>query len=556
MYENSLETATMQRAKTILYLEQKLSPAVWRKYCEHVQKQCSPEVSSLSEEMCLGRRAKKRSKERLVQNVEEIHGVMNERFGSKVGTEKSDMDKLLVGVNKLNAIFASQGHQTSTLTKPATINLNIMLDHGNDPIFKGVALKTEELLSAEIQCDDNQNVFDPKQSFGEKSIEIPKHDRSVPPESSARVSNDINDRGSITSHKIQKQLDGILNLLKEGIKNGKLNFTVNGRAVDTRTTVQTESVEHLLETDGETERIQSMTDCVDSAACINSVQGIMNPACSPTLFQCENEADETRHSSLDMYMSDDVAAHTPIQSPTFLTVNQTSINSDRLRARYEGSSFLSTSSTEGNTTCDETGFTSSQMSVVSTSNNTNQRPSPNQEPTQAKVKPRQAKKSHRRPQPPQNLFLCPGGSSESDFSSQESKIHGTEEVQNNYAQGFVCEEEFSSSTDITDHFYDDESQASGVDHYASTDIKLPETNYATSSERDSLIQISNVSTVPRVRWADTASEPGSTPFLNIREISASPSDNFSGDLRLESDTASGDEGHSGIERSTGQQTDV
>ena len=560
MYENSLETATMQRAKTILYLEQKLSPTVWRQYCEHVQKECSPEVSSLSEDMCLGRRAKKRSKERLLRNVEEIHTVMNERFGSKVGTEKSDIDNLVAGVKRLNDILISERHQSATLIKPASISMNIYLEQESSPIFKDVALKSEDVLNAKIQQDENKSICEPKQSFDRKNIEPHKNTQSVQPGSSnsstsSRLLEDRNHGATIANHTLQSQLDGILNLMKEGIKNGNLNFTINRKTVDAR---NTESVEHLVETDGRTERNESMTDCLDRAVDIHSGQGIMNPACSPILLQFESQADETRHSSLDMYMSDDMTVHTPIESPNVLSVDQT-FNAERLRSRYEGSSFLSTSSTDGNTTCDENGFTSSQMSVVSTANSTSQRLSPNQEPTQAKVKPHLTKKSHRRPQPAKTQFVCQGGSSESDVSNmQENKTNDTKEVQISSAS-FVCEDEFSSSsqgTDNTDQFYEEDSQASGADHYASTDVGIPEPSYTTSSERYSLLQISTVSTVPRVRWADTASQPGGTPFLNIREISESPSDHFSGDIRLESDTASGDERHSESERSTGQQTNV
>jgi hypothetical protein len=506
--------------------------------------------------MCLGRRDKKRSKEKLLRTVEEIHTVMTDRFGPKVGTEKSDIDKLLAGVNKLNDILVSRGLQSATLTKPGSINLNIILDQGknSNPILNDVALKSEN-----IQRDENKNFHEPKQEFGKKNIELHENTQSIPTANSttsSRLSDDRNDEASIANHKMQRQLDGILNLMKEGIKNGKLNFTINGKTVVTRTTEHRESVEHLLETDSGSDRFQCMIDCVDS-------QGIMNPACSPIHSLSKREADDTRHSSLDLYMSDDVIVHTPIQSPRLLTADQTSINSERLSTRYEGSSFLSTSSTEGNTTCDENGFSSSQMSVVSNSNNADQRLSPNQEPNQTKTKQNQTKKSHRRLQPPKTLFLCPAGSnhgesSESDVGSHEIKTNVRKEVQGNH-QGFVCDDDFSTSsqgTDITDQSYDDDSQISGVGHYASTDIRVPELSCSTSPDRDNFVQVSNALMLPRVRWADTASEPGSTPFLNIREISASPSDHFSGDTQQESDTASGEEEQSGSESNTGQQNDV
>lgn len=566
MYENSLETATMQRAKAILYLEQKLSCTVWRQYCEHIMKECSPEVCSLSEDVCLGRRDKKRTKEKLLRSVEEINNVMNDRFGPKVGTEISDMDQLLADVKKLNDILVSRGQEHSaTLTKPGSINLNIILDQGTCPSLNGVALESEELLSAKMQCDAKQSSHEPKLvDVSKQNIELHRNTQNIPSTSSS-ISDGRNEEASADNHKIQRQLDVILNLMKEAIKNGKLNFTMNGKALVTRTTEQRESVEHLLVADSESDRVQNMANCVDRAMNTQSSKGIMNPACSPVLSQFECEIDETRHSSLDLYMSDDVTVHTPIQSPNLVMADQATINSERLNARYDRSSFLSTSSTDGNTTCDENVYSSSQTSVVSISNNADQRLSPNEESSEARIKPNQTKKSHRRLQPPKTLFLCSsgsshGGSSESDVSSHESKRKDRKEVAGNRPD-FVCEDGVSTSsqsTDITDQSYDDDSQVSGVGHYASADVGI--LAYNASPERDSLIPSPrpNVVRGPHVRWADTASEPGSTPFLNILEIS-SPSDNFSGEIiRLESDTTSGDdhEGQSGSERNTRQQTDV
>ena len=89
----------MQRAKTILYLEQKLSSSSWQQYCEYIQKECSPEVSSLSEEMYLGRRDKKRNKEKLIRSVDEIHTIMTDRFGQNVGT-KNVRHRQVIGGHK------------------------------------------------------------------------------------------------------------------------------------------------------------------------------------------------------------------------------------------------------------------------------------------------------------------------------------------------------------------------------------------------------------------------------------------------------------------------
>ena len=568
MYENSLETATMQRAKTILYLEQKLSSSSWQQYCEYIQKECSPEVSSLSEEMCLGRRDKKRNKEKLIRSVDEIHTIMTDRFGQNVGTKTSDIDKLLAGINKLNDILTSQAQHSSTLNAPGSINLNIILEQRNSlsPILNGVAFKREEFSHEKIiQCDENQNIPGSKQTTSKQNIEQNKKSQNFPSTSSSsspRLSDDEKEGAGMTNQKIEGQLDVILNLMKETIKNGRVNFTLNGRAVGTRD--DRRSVEHLLQANGKNSSVQTMTSFVDRALNIQADQGIMNRACSPVQLH-EDEADDTRYSPLDLYTSDEVTEHTPIHSPSFVMGEQSTVNlTERLNARYEGSSFLSTSSADGNTTCDENGYTSSQMSVASISKNSNQRESPNSEEGQTKIKPNQTKRSHRRIQPPKTLFLCAanggnhGSSSESDVSSHECKMQDREEVPSN-RPAFVCEDDFSSSsqgTDMTDQSCDNDSHVSGTGHYASTDIGI--LSYGTSPEHDSLIPQPGNPRIPQVRWADTASEPGSTPFLNIWEISPTPSDHFSGEIQVESDhdTATGDEGHSGSAGNKGQQSDV
>lgn len=560
----------MQRAKTILYLEQKLSSSSWQQYCEYMQKECSPEVSSLSEEMCLGRRDKKRKREKLIRNVDEIHTIMTDRFGQNVGTKTSDIDKLLAGINKLNDILTSQAQDSTTLTTPGSINLNIILDQRNSrsPILNGVALTREELSHEKIQCDENQNIPESKLKTGKKNAGQNKKSQSVPSTSSSsspRLSDDHDGKegAGMTNQKIQRQLDVILNLMKETIKNGRVNFTLNGRALGM--TENRGSVEHLLESaNGRNSAVQTKTAFVGRALNIQADQGIMNRACSPVQLN-EDEVDDTRHSSLDLYTSDEVTEHTPIHSPNFVMGEQATVNlTERLNARYEGSSFLSTSSADGNTTCDENGYTSSQMSVASTSKNSNRGESPYSEEGQTKIKSNQIKMSHRRIQPPKTLFLCAangsnhGSSSESDVSSHECKTQDRKEVPSN-RPAFVCEDDFSSSsqgTDMTDQSCDNDSHVSGAGHYASTDIGI--LSYGTSPEHDSMIPQPGNPRIPQVRWADTASEPGSTPFLNIWEISPTPSDHFPGDIQVESDhdTATGDEGHSESEGNKGQQTDV
>ena len=556
----------MQRAKTILYLEQKLPSSTWQQYCEYIQKECSPKVSSLSEEMCLGRRDKKRTKEKLIRNVDEIHAIMSDRFGQHVGTKTSDIDKLLTGINKLNGILTSQAQYSATIGTPGSINLNIILDPRSSlsPIPNGVASKREELSGEKVQCDKNQNLLDSKRKTDTENMEQDKKSPSLPSTSSSgspRVSDDEKERSGVSNQSIQRQLDVILNLMKETIKNGRVNCTLNGRALVRGATEERESLETLLAVNGGNNTVQTTTALVDRASNVQADQGIMNRACSPVLAH-DNDVDDTRHSSLDLYTSDD----TPLHSPNYaMEEGQPRIDfTERLHARYEGSSFLSTSSADGNTTCDENGYTSSQISVASISNNTNQKESPNSEESKNKMKPNQTKRSHRRIQPPKTHFLCAAGgnhgsSSESDVSSHECKAQDKKEVAGN-RPNFVCEDDFSSSsqgTDMTDQSCDNDSHVSGADHYASTDICI--LSYGTSPEHDSSTPQAGSARMPQVRWADTASEPGSTPFLNIWEISPTTSDHFSGEIQVESDndTATGDEGHSGSEgNNKGQQTDV
>ena len=546
----------MQRAKTILYLEQKLSSSIWRDYCEYIHKTCSPEVSNLSEDVDLGKRDKKRTKEKLLRDVEEIHSVINERFGPKVGTATSDMDKLLTGVDKLNKVLASRLQRNDTnLTQPGSMNLNIILNHENtvgNSMIDGLAVKREALLEQGKSSNGKLKSSGPKQNETKRNFEQSNGSRSPSSSNSSQHSNDGID-GRLNNGKIQKQLDIILGLMKEAIKSGKLNFTINGKAFVTERNAQGELVEGLIGADNVSNPAQRISDSGDATQC---KYGISNPACSPVLFDFEENPDETRHSPLDLYTSDEVNVSTPVQSPNVLDgEHRALIDSERLTARYEGNSFLSTSSAEFVTTCDENSSNSSQTSVVS--NNNEKLSSPNSSASQTRAKP---KKSHRRIQPPKILLphetgRAFGGSSESDVSTQEGKTRVRKYVPHEPCQS-VVDDDFSSSsfgTDITDQSYDDDSQASGVGHYASTDIAV---NYSTSPERDGLVCRPDVPRVPHVRWADTASEAGSTTFLNIHEISASPSECLSGDVRPESDTASADEGQIGIEKNSAHQTDV
>ena len=540
MYENSLETATMQRAKTILSIEQKLSSEIWQQYCEHMLKNCSPEVCSLGEEKCLGKRDRKRAKEKLLQNVDEIHNVINERLGTKVGNEKSDMDKLLTSVNRISDSLASMGKQNTNFNEPGCIHLNIILDQGKNSRTS----TSEEFSSINRKCNEGPN-------FREKKPET----ATSSPTSAILSDEEKSTEAGKANDNIHRQVGAILNLMKEAIKNGKLNFTINGETLTLETTKMGESVQHLLEAESESDQLMPFSDSVDSSTSTQPIHCIVNPACPPVRLQdqFEEEADDPRHSSLDLYTSDEITEHTPVQSPKCFE-DQATINFERLKARHEGTSFLSTSS-DGNTTCDENGYSSSVVSVSKDAGNA-LRILSNETPGQ---KINQSKRFHRRLQPPQALSAlgsCQEGSSESDFSSSENKEMKRRKVDGGCSI-IVCEDGSSSSsqgTEMTDESCSDEIHVSSVSHYASTDIAVQ--SYSTSPERESSMQKRNVPMAPRVRWADTASEPGSILFLDIREISASTSDNFSGEALVESDTGTGDIGHFETERNTKQQTDI
>lgn len=558
MYENSLETASMQRAKTILYLEQTLSPSVWQKYCEYINSECSPEVMSLTEDVTMGKRDKLRIKENLHQRVDEIHAVVRDRFAKRIGTERSDIDRLLEGVNKLNenllfALRHMKGQESDVLLSDSgVLNMNIILKQPKRRIMAAAVNKTPVKTGAKRK---KKVPYDPAKEKGEKTgkskMEGSRNEHPVM--TSSNHSRQAAEEG-LTNQNMITQLDNVLDLMKNAINNGKLHFNLNGKALVTQTpnekntAAQLHSMEDAGTWTGDDE-ITSMSekDWAHYETHVDGeMHGIMNPLWSENMAQPQDDnsttQDTAQESSLDtcdeVPESNDSRAQSPGHSE-YSSGQISSLNIERQRARYEDSSFLSSSTEhDGNISWDDVGHEESESSHSNASlpDNTSRETTPSIQHQDTNQQ-----YSDECPQLEDVLLQSENSDSHGNISDTSSQ-----QLSNNCINEF-CEninEPYTSCRDDTSS-----SQASFVSNqYSSSDnTTSTEDMDLSSSESVALFSPNNihkelVSTGPHVRWADTADDPCGTRFLNIREISTSPSDNYSVDNHVvDSDTASGDD---------------
>ena len=89
VYENAMATAVMQRAQTIIALEKSLRAKRKRQYREFIDKECSPEALYYEES---ADNASSRITQQLKDEMIELRGIIDERFGKSVGGPKSDFD--------------------------------------------------------------------------------------------------------------------------------------------------------------------------------------------------------------------------------------------------------------------------------------------------------------------------------------------------------------------------------------------------------------------------------------------------------------------------------
>lgn len=102
VYENAIENAAMQRAKTILNLEQSLTKTHRKRYYEFVRENCSPEMKDYAQDDAGTDRDRKRQMDEMKMQVNDIFSLVNERFGKRFGeAQKSDLDELL---NKMSSV--------------------------------------------------------------------------------------------------------------------------------------------------------------------------------------------------------------------------------------------------------------------------------------------------------------------------------------------------------------------------------------------------------------------------------------------------------------------
>lgn len=91
VYENAMATAVMQRAQTIISLEKSLRKKTKAAYREFIDKDCSPEAMYYEE---TADNAAGRITQQLKDEMVDLRGVIEERFGKSVGGPKSDFDVL------------------------------------------------------------------------------------------------------------------------------------------------------------------------------------------------------------------------------------------------------------------------------------------------------------------------------------------------------------------------------------------------------------------------------------------------------------------------------
>ena len=89
VYENAVATAVMQRAQTIISLEKALRNKTKKAYREFIEKDCSPEALYYEES---AENAAGRITQQLKDEMVELRGVINDRFGKSAGGPKSDFD--------------------------------------------------------------------------------------------------------------------------------------------------------------------------------------------------------------------------------------------------------------------------------------------------------------------------------------------------------------------------------------------------------------------------------------------------------------------------------
>lgn len=140
VYENAIENAAMQRAKTILNLEQSLRKTPKKNYYDFVRENCSPEMKDYTQDDAGSDRDNKRQMEEMRVQVNDIYSVINDRFGKRFGeAQKSDLDELLDKMSSV-AIETSKIQTSLQLTMirlkvlEQTVNTNVPIETRNPPL--------------------------------------------------------------------------------------------------------------------------------------------------------------------------------------------------------------------------------------------------------------------------------------------------------------------------------------------------------------------------------------------------------------------------------------
>ena len=539
MYEKSLEAATMQRAKTILYLEQTVTTNTWSEYCKHIQGECSPEVTTLCEEMSIGKRDKIRMKENLHRCVNEVHALVSDRFAQRMGDEKSDMDSLLQSVNALNENFSSAIRQlhshrgTSLLGNTDVVNLHIVLENRGAAT---TAITFDNSIKRDKKMHSNRTQLSEAEVRKEKADSKEQTDIEAVSECSSDYlvsSNHVPKPDDDVNKNIAQQLSEILELMKDAMKKGNLNVKTQEGTHPSEEQENKDDDDQLhcadetMEKTGDDPALANVTEndwalYETNAESSDEIHETTNPGylwddkgsfVSRPTIGCDVRKGSSMETSDDIVGSNDSQSQFPTRAERLRPRIGTLMNARR-RARNEGSSFLSTTSSEGDITGDD---------LVHNENIRRRNLDFNIDGVRKRTQLKEIQSLKQ--QYLNQQLLLPRTNSTSSNSSQTDESN-----------------RLVSSDDIRGHTYDDvtehespfddvsSSHATDVsgDHLSDSAFLIQEID---ASSQESIVEGTPweatkqiVSNVPHVKWADTALNNNGTTFINIREISQSASE--------------------------------
>ena len=529
MYENSLETATMQRAKTILYLEQTLSSNVWAKYSEHIIEKCSPEVRCLNEDVPMGKRDKTRLKETLYRNVTEVHSLVSQRFARGIGNEKSDIDRLLEGFNMLNNNLMSMMHSTEqgenkcTGNDSTVVNLNIILEEskGKNWLSSGLRRKNDT-INRIPRCWLTAGEKGGKVKVGSnRDTQTYLRSLSVSSDLSSRQEEQIEDE----NFSVRRQIGTMLDLLKQALNSGKLITGIhsNNMPADVSASEDTNA--------SETQGYEDTEGSLDDVA----VSPVLERDWALYEAQLDDSSDDTVMLTPVLNVRSNRLYASPHNLPDTSDVGQRN-NGGSTRGESLGlaqiSKSSSTSSSGSTARYDDSSVANHVMTAQLLENSTNEEEEPyTNEDTDSEIRAMSSNdQGSETDSQKSNDFHGNVFSDLTDNNGDGSQTDsGNQRGGNNRLSDVIDSDCVSSSltSDASNHYL--------FENIVTSQSEEVYVDYTPNSSQE-------ITTRPtRVTWADDVANVSGTAFVNIREISTSPShsENFSSETHTDEYAGSG-----------------